>query len=461
MRTLLSAFISLLIFTACRKEDNITTDPSVKLQFSADTILFDTIFTSVGSTSRRLKVYNRNKNAVRISRIELSGLNTSSYQININGQGDNFANDIEIAGKDSINIFVKVLINPGRENLPFIVSDSIKFLTNGNTQTVQLKAYGQNAVFYKDETLTGNVIWTNEKPYVIYNSLLIAENSKVTIQKGARIYFHKGSKLLVAGTLQSKGKEKENVYFSGDRLEAVYKDEPGQWEGIHFLRSSRDNLIDFTTIKNALAGIRVDSLSNNSNPKLIINGSVIQNMEVAGLVMYNADVAAFNNLIHNCGQFLVYGVLGGKYNFKQNTFAGMNYNFNRQNPAVYFADYYRSGNSSQTSPLQLNLSNNIIWGSNENELVLDKKSTLPFLVSVQKNFLKTKNESFLSGGNILNVDPLFRDPQKENYELNVTSPAINTGLNLMSDPYWVSFLTRDIKYKQRIFPSELGCYEVD
>ena len=102
-----------------------------------------------------------------------------------------------------------------------------------------------------------------------------------------------------------------------------------------------------------------------------------------------------------------------------------------------------------------------VWGSNENELVLDKKSTLLSLVSVQKNLVKTKNESFLSGQNILNVDPLFRDPQKANYELNVTSPAINMGLNLTSDSYWVPFLTRDIKYKQRIFPSELGCYEVD
>jgi hypothetical protein len=456
---LLSLFIVLILFSACRKEDIITSDPSAKLQFSADTILFDTVFTSTGSTSRRLKIYNHHKNAIKISRIELAGSNNSFYQININGQGVNSASNVEISGKDSISIFIKVFIDPNLENAPFIVSDSLQFLTNGNKQSVQLRAYGLNANFYHTETLRGNLTWSNDKPYVIYNSVIIDENSKLTIRKGTKIYFHKGSKMLVAGTLQSEGDVLENISFSGDRLESAYMNEPGQWGGIHFLQSSTDNIISYTIIKNALVGIRVDSLSNNGHPKLILNGTIIKNMQVSGLIMYNAEVSAFNNLIYNCGLFLVYGAMGGNYNFKQNTFAGFNFSFSRQNPAVYFADYYQADNFMQTAELNLTLTNNIIWGNNLNELILDKKSTFPFKISAQNNLIKSNDEDFINNGNILNTDPLFLDPRKENYGLSMSSPAINKGLTLTSDPSLFPFLEKDLKSIKRIFPSEIGCYE--
>ncbi|HUH34180.1 MAG TPA: hypothetical protein VLZ28_09500 [Daejeonella sp.] len=449
----------LLMLSACRKEEKITFDESAKLQFSADTILFDTVFTSIGSTSRRLKIYNRNENAVRISEIALAGAAGSSYQININGQPVNKAANLELAGKDSLNIFIKVSIDPGAASLPFVVADSLSFLTNGNRQSVQLRAYGQNARFINGGTINGHVTWDNQLPYVIYNSALINEGSTLSIEKGARLYFHKDSRLLVAGTLKASGDLDKPVSFMGDRLEHIYTDEPGQWGGIHFLRQSRDNILHFVNIKNAIVGIRVDSLSNNSNPKVIISNSVIYNMEVAGLLMYNADVSAFNNLVYNCGQFLVYGALGGNYNFKQNTFAGMNFMFARQGPAVYFSDFFVADNSMQTAPLNVNMVNNIIWGSNDNELLIEKKGSGDVSLSLNNNLLKTTDIAFNINGNLLNMNPLFADAAKGNYMLTVNSPALNKGLSLSPDRYFTQYLSTDIKKITRIFPSELGCYE--
>ena len=58
------------------------------------------------------------------------------------------AKNIKIAANDSIHIFVEATINPVSSNLPYLVTDSLIFVTNGKTQNVDLVAYGQNANFY-------------------------------------------------------------------------------------------------------------------------------------------------------------------------------------------------------------------------------------------------------------------------------------------------------------------------
>ncbi|MFM7054488.1 MAG: hypothetical protein ACKOX7_07090, partial [Bacteroidota bacterium] len=58
--------------TSCKKDD-ILTDPSAKLEFSLDTVMFDTIFTSLGSTTQSLVIYNRNSRPLNISSVRLAG----------------------------------------------------------------------------------------------------------------------------------------------------------------------------------------------------------------------------------------------------------------------------------------------------------------------------------------------------------------------------------------------------
>jgi hypothetical protein len=93
MRFLYILLFSLLfagIYSCKRWDEKITTSQDAKLEFSADTILFDTLFSSVGSSTRAFFVFNRNKNAVKISSIQLAGMATSDYSIIIDGyQGFN------------------------------------------------------------------------------------------------------------------------------------------------------------------------------------------------------------------------------------------------------------------------------------------------------------------------------------------------------------------------------------
>ena len=92
-------FIGAFTIDSCKK-DRITTDPSAKLSFSTQSILFDTVFTTVGSTTKTFLVYNRNSQSIKISSIQLARGTASNFRINVNGlKGVQFSN-IEIRAKE-------------------------------------------------------------------------------------------------------------------------------------------------------------------------------------------------------------------------------------------------------------------------------------------------------------------------------------------------------------------------
>ena len=459
MRKLILAFsLFLTAFIACRKEELIDSDPNTKLQFSTDSILFDTVFTSAGTTNRVLKIYNMNKNNVVISDIKLAGGDASAFKININGVAASSLSNVKIRGNDSIYVFIKAFINPNNNNTPFIVEDKLSFSVNGNLEKIPLIAYGQNAVYLNGAVIRNNTTFTKDKPYIIFNFALVAENTILNINAGSKLYFHKAAKLFVSGSLKANGTLTDTITFTSDRQERIYDDEPGQWSGIHILRPSFNNTINYTTVKNALVGIRVDSLSINANPKLLLTNSIIKNHEVAGVLGYTASITGINNLMFNCGQFLIIGLYGGDYNFYQNTLANYNFNFPRKSPSVYLSDNLND-NTTLTKGLTSTFTNNIIYGSLVRELEFSKKGTGIFVTNLTNNLIKTDQQAQFGTTNIYNQDPLFLDARKENFKLVSNSPVFRKGANLSNNFYFNTFLSKDIKGINRIFPSTLGCYE--
>src|SRR5688572_28370066 len=209
MKYCFAALIPLLLLFSvfsCKPDDEILTrDGSAKLEFSADTIFFDTVFVSTGSVSKRLKIYNRNDKAVKIDEIRLEKLGASNYDLIIDGQAKYFASGITLRGKDSLLILVKVFIDPNNSATPFIVEDNLFFRTNGNEQKIPLRAYGQNANFFRNEELTCNSIWEGPKAFVLYGDVVVPENCTLTIRPGTKVYAHAGAGLYVLGTLKVKG----------------------------------------------------------------------------------------------------------------------------------------------------------------------------------------------------------------------------------------------------------------
>ena len=208
------------------------------LRFSADTLYFDTVFTTVGSVTLPLKVYNDHDGTLLIDDIELDGGLVSPFRINVNGLPaadlSTPLRDTPLAPGDSMFVFVEVTVDPneGAEDVPFWVREDLIFRTNGNEQNVKLLAKGQNAVFHggpDDYTvLTCDEVWDDQLPHVLYGRILVEPGCTLTILPGTDIYAHPGSGIWVrGGTLLAEGELGAPITMQGDRLDDGYEDTPG------------------------------------------------------------------------------------------------------------------------------------------------------------------------------------------------------------------------------------------
>ena len=343
------------LFFGCNPSDKIDTSPALRLGFSADTVLFDTVFTSIGSSTRSFKVYNHSNHRISISDIHLAGATASPFKINLDGQPGSVFTNIDIAAHDSIFVFVRVTINPNAANAPFICQDSLLFTLNGNHQKINLVAWGQNANYIvANMQQTGlppykiiagrnqTVTWTANKPYVIYGYAVVDSTAKLIIEAGTHVYFHDASGLWIYknGTLKVNGTIDHKVFFGGDRLESFYSGIPGQWDRIWINEGDVDNEIDWAVIQNGYTGIQAETLSKRGAGKLIIHNTVINNMTGYGLLTKQYAVEAANFLIYDAGIQSLYLSAGGSYDFRHCTFANYWNQSYRSYPSVLLSNYY-------------------------------------------------------------------------------------------------------------------------
>ena len=452
-----------LIAVSCRKEE-FYKDDSANLNFSKDTLTFDTVFTKIGSTTLSFKVYNPYKQPVKISRIFLAGGDESNFRLNIDGYPSNDVRDMEIAIKDSLFIFVEVTVDPNNANNPMVIRDSIGIVINGNSQFVQLVAWGQDANIYYRQTI-GSEIWNSTKPYLVYDYVYVDSTATLTIQPGTKIYFHKYSGLFVKGKLLIQGTTEEPVILQGDRLEDYYEDVPGQWGGIRIYSGSIDNQIENTVIKNAIVGIQVGTLDDTLPSGLILLNSRVENMNYAGLYTLNASVFAGNTLFANCGFYAVAILVGGSYDFYHCTVANSWGYGNRTEPSVVisnnavFNEALYLGNLSRC-----NWGNCIIYGSQENEIEFGSSPEASFNFKFDHSLIKIDPEydtgDTASFSDIIkNKDPKFKDPSENNYELDTLSVAQDKGTPVFYNLY--PFLENDMNGEPRNADSapDLGAYE--
>ena len=257
MKTALLITLSLaILLLACRK-DSFITSADANISISADTLHYDTVFTSVGSVTQSFKIFNENNQKLRLSSVKLMGGASSAFKINVDGFATSEATNLEIEANDSLYVFVQVNIDPATGNLPFIIRDSIQISYNGNNRLVQLEAWGQNAHFLRNKEVTSGETWTNDLPYVIQGYLYVAPDQTLTIEKGCRIYVHADAPIIIDGTLKVNGEKDtiDRVYFNGDRLDEPYKDYPASWPGIYFRTASKDNVMNYAVIKNSYQSI--------------------------------------------------------------------------------------------------------------------------------------------------------------------------------------------------------------
>ena len=369
----LSFILLFSILAGCTGIDDFSTNPNHRLNFSVDTLSFDTIFSSIGSTTKQFLVYNPNNEALQIESIVLANAGKSGFRINVDGRkGDSF-HGIDIWKKDSLYISVEITINPHGANQPLIVEDSILFLTNGVRQSVLLQAYGQDVHLIKGgKVFSNDTILTADLPYLVYDSLIIAEGATVTITEGSTFYMHHNAKLIVSGTVKAKGTQEKPVVFRGDRLDYIPTQElllsydliPGQWGGVFFNSTSFENEFDYVIVRNGISGL-VFCESVPERLKIQINNSQITNMDTTLLMAVNCHIEAVNSEFSNSSKPIV-ALIGGKYQFTHCTFANykrLGRNREPNSPCLLLANQMENANGLSFSLRQAYFDNCIVDGS--------------------------------------------------------------------------------------------------
>lgn len=456
----LTCALLVLLPSSCRKDLLLSNEA---LQFSTDTVLFDTVFTTVGSTTQRFKIYNPSSRPVIISSIILKGGENSKFRFNLDGvSGTNFK-DIRIPGRDSLFAFVEVTLDPNDQSNPLIVEDELLFLTNGKEQTVTFAAWGQDAYFYYNDVFPEGTL-PNDKPHVIYGFAAVDSSQTVIIQAGTNIHLHNNSLIFVyKGALEIEGTEENKVVIQGDRLEPFYADVKGQYYGVYF-QEALPSRINHAIIKNGTAGIHVFSEDpSNTSYTLEITNTEIFNHASYGVFNYaGGKIYGENLLVHNVNLYAFFQLEGGEFTFKQSHFLG--YGTDGNQPAVAIRNYFtRSDGLTYVGDIpQGNFYNSVIYGSGNNQVVFD---TTLFGGAAQidclfKNNVIKQDEPYTSSffeDNIWNIDPQFISITEQNFKYPTSSILINNG-----NPSPVYTNTTDIRGIVRNPSSpDIGAYEIN
>ena len=453
--------------------------------------MFDTVFTTLGSATRIMKVYNENEDPIRISSISIKGTNAAKFRMNVDGISSESFEDVEIGGNDSLYIFAEVTIDPDQPltSSPFVINDEIMFSTNGNEQRVVLEAWGQNAIYVPPSKEAGGIallscdlneiVWDDPRPYVIYGVLVI-DSCSLVLPAGTDIYIHGGLArgedeeeqvffyndgimvFLERGRLITEGTLEDPVIIQGDRLEESFDDIQGQWAGIRFSEGSRGNVLDHTIIKNSIIGIRADSASN-----LIMTNSQIFNTSSSGLLGVHSQMRVQNCLFHSNGGNCVQLEYGGAYEFDYCTMAsyGVDASALKVSNALCL-DLLCS--EFRFNPIEATFRNSVIFGSREDEIDLfnrlEDTSSDVFDYSFQNCVIRVKDlpteDSYLDFFDRCNPcingipqDSLFVDHPEDDYHLDTLSIA-----EMQAEPLPGLFFDLDGIMRDPVNP-DIGCYE--
>ncbi|HET9504484.1 MAG TPA: hypothetical protein VFO93_13165 [Hymenobacter sp.] len=502
---LLSALGSLTL-PGCKPRDE-ELQTSGALEFSADTVKFDTVFTTLRTVTKRLWVYNRNPKGVNVDLVALDQPAASPYTLIINGDLKQTASNLFIRGEDSLLILVRAKLPDNGQNgaaKGYVLEEKLNFRTNGQDQRVLLRSFGQNIYLYDNVQFTRNVVWDKDRPHVLYNTVLVPAGITLTIKPGTRIYAHAGARLLVDGTLVVNSPADYNpgtgatdtvkagntniVRFAGDRSgEAQYATAPGQWQGIWLRSTSRNNLIRYAVIQNAAFGVLLlNQLDAQPRPDVTIQNSVVRyvsgasttfagvasslGLPGAAVLSLGGKATVENTLFSDCYELAVLGY-GGDYAFNYCTIA--NYAATgavRSTPSLYFTNV-SSADTAKRSALTVKLYNSVVWGAIDDELVLaNYKEYQNGPVDIRNTLLRTKLYSATTDvatkpglakaslNNVVNTDPKFvriYATTRNDYHLGPNSPGLSRGAQQI-----LPFLDRDLLNVQR--PSarpDLGAYQ--
>jgi len=450
--------VAAVFVSSCKKDKGF--DNNGNIAFSHDTLIFDTVFTTVGSVTKHFKIYNNALSRTKVDQIYLAGGTNSPFRINVDGISGSVHNDVEIPGNDSLFIFVEVTLGVNGGNFPLIIEDSVVFVSGNKSKAVKLVVWGQDAYFHTSELVDG--VWPNDKPHVVYGAVAVGypgldSNTTLTIPAGTNVHFHKSSSLIVyKSTLRVEGTEGNEVVFTGDRLDSYYRDLPGQWSGIYMLMSN-NSVIEYAIIKHATTAVRCDTVFTQGTPALTIRNTEIFNNTFAGILGLGSHIVAENCLVADAGSYCAYLGWGGTYDFNHVTLANYYAFATRNTPSFVLNNWYESASGNVVRDLSnVRIRNSIVYGTLEEEFAIDTLTQGLKDFRVEEVLIKSL-KTVVTNTNFYqsvwrNDSPGFTATTDKDFTLSTTAFAIGKANLATSLPF-------DINNHPRDGQPDLGCYE--
>lgn len=474
----LLGLLLLVGFSSC-EQDILSDDPTLRLSFSHDSVLFDTVFTQMGSSTKRVMVYNPNKHAVLIEKVEMK--NGKSFFANLDGENQlQNIHDITLRGGDSMFLFVRAEIDPLQSNNPVLVEDTITFYVNNQSQHVYLQAYGQNVEIIQSKdglVLRDALRLNNKKPYLIYDTLVVAGD--LSIQEGTTLYMHTGAMIYVYGNVRAEGSLDKPIVIRGDRTDMLFDSVPyrvssGQWNGLYLLHlkgtPAPTYRLNYVDILSGSIGLYVMSEDATHRPNLSLTNARIHNHSIYGLVLQNVDATVVNTEISNCASYCVY-LAGGKHRFVHNTIASyFGYPYTTINihsnilpedvAAVFINNLSKNMATTNTS-----FYNCIITGARKNNVILATPLPAYYEGEFVGNYLQAdtlqaefarQNKYATESDTVVfrNVYYLYKEYKYFDFQLDSLSPARGVADSIVALSYPYDRL--GIRRKEK---PDAGCYE--
>ena len=443
------AFLLVALLPSCI-EDGFSTSSEDTLEFSVDTLSFDTVFTGEGTATKRLLIYNRHKKQLRISDISVDGAPEGvEFNINVDGRSGDHFTDVEIRGRDSMYVFVEARVPASAEDVPFDVFGNLNFTTNGTLQTVVLHAAGQNVNTISGMTVDDDLTLSASRPYRVMDSLVVAEGATLRIPAGTTVYFHDKAKIVVRGTLIAEGNQGNPVRFRADRLDKVAGSIPfqlmsGQWDGVKFESNSFGNELSYLEMQGSSNGITVDSCGVVDKRKLHLFNSVLHNSSSTVLSAAHAWIDAEGCEFSDAADAVV-DLTGGKYTFANCTFANY-YLFAAISSPILTLNYLMPDDKKYDNPLmEAEFTNCIVYGNASDISAGDLANTGVYLRNCLLRSEGADDEHFISC--VWSGDPKFYTVRNEyvfDYRLRNESDAIGKGnASLMPEDARLDMLGND------------------
>lgn len=418
-------------------EDGISTSPADQPRMQVDTLSLGTVFTGEGTPTACFKVYNPNSKIINIDRIELrSSGSEARWRFNIDGISGETFTDVEIRPNDSIFVFAEVTLPDLRATEPRSYIDRLDFTTRGVTESVTLAVEGIDAERLDGLTITADTRFTAERPYIIYDSLVVAHGATLTLSPGTRLHFHSEADLIVGGTLLSLGTPEAPVEMGGDRMGRVvgrvdYEIMSGQWGGVLFSSTSSANRMEYTTIRNSSWGVILSSLPYTADtPSLRMLNCRLRNSKGYVLDSYHSSVEALGCELADASLGVV-RLQGGKALISNSTVANY-YLFTAVGPAMQFVHAWEDEKDDPDAGsglplLEADINNCIIYGNGSDLSHPDLSGASIYLRRCLLRSEGTDDDNFLNC--IWGEDPLYftvREAYHFDYRLRPESPAIGS-----------------------------------